>query len=52
MRSREKSMICSAFIVLDYGPLGSIYAGICTDMQRVRHFWRKVPEIREAGSSG
>lgn len=24
------------------------YAGICTDMRGVRHFWRKVPEIRRA----
>ena len=23
------------------------YAGICTDMRGVRHFWRKVPENRE-----
>jgi hypothetical protein len=25
------------------------YAGICTDMRGVRHFWRKVPEMREGG---
>jgi hypothetical protein len=26
------------------------YAGICGDMRRVRHFWRKVPEMRKGGS--
>jgi hypothetical protein len=25
------------------------YAGICTDMRGVRHFWRKVPETERRG---
>ena len=25
------------------------YAGICADMRGFRHFWRKVPEMREGG---
>jgi hypothetical protein len=25
------------------------YAGICTDVRGVGHFWRKVPEMREGG---
>jgi hypothetical protein len=48
-RSREKRLMCSAFVTVDERPPGSIYERICSDMKGVRHFWREVPEIRRGG---
>ena len=47
-RSRQTIGVCSAFLMALERLQKVKYAGTCTDMWGVRHFWRKVPEIRKA----
>jgi hypothetical protein len=48
-QSRQNMLFCSAFLMIQRRLQKVKYAGIRTDMQRVRHFWREVPEIRKGG---
>ena len=48
-RSRQNMPICRTSLMVLERLQKVKYAGICTDMRRVRHFWRKVPEMRERG---
>jgi hypothetical protein len=42
-------LICSAFLTVLERLQEMKYAGICGDMQRVGHFWRKVAEMKGSG---
>lgn len=49
VRCRQNMLTCSTFLMACKRLQKTKYAGICTDMRRVRRFWRKVPEIRGGG---
>ena len=46
--SCQNMLVCSAFLMVLVRLQRVKYAGICTDMRGVRHFSRKVPEMRGA----